>query len=118
MEMTMSLAQMYERRTTKITDTNESAASKLSNRVLRLKAPPLTPPTPTSIGMPPAAPLRHFKCLTTEETTKHLQIGLCFNYVEPFTHGRKCRHLFDITTINDYDADDVDNNLLMMLGMT
>jgi hypothetical protein len=50
--------------------------------------------------------------------TKHLQTGLCFNYVEPFTRSRKCSHLFDITTINDYDANDVDNNLLMMLGMT
>jgi len=46
--------------------------------------------------------------------------GLCFNCDEPFSRGHKCKHLFDITAINDYnnidDDADVDNNLLMMIG--
>ena len=45
-------------------------------------------------------------------------MGLYFNYDEPFICGLKCKHLFNITTINDYDADDVDNSILMMLGTT
>lgn len=43
---------------------------------------------------------------------------LCFNCNEPFTRGHKCKNLFDITTINDYDTDDVDNSLLMMISQT
>ena len=45
---------------------------------------------------------------------------LRFNCNEPFTHGHKCKHLFDITTMNDNnnnnDEADVDNSLLMMIG--
>ena len=45
---------------------------------------------------------------------------LCINYDEPFSHGHKCKHLFDITAVNDYDNIDddtnVDNSLLMMIG--
>ena len=32
-------------------------------------------------------------------------MGLCFNCDGPFTRGHKCKHLFDITTVNDYDND-------------
>ena len=45
---------------------------------------------------------------------------LCFNYDKPFTRDHKCKHLFDITAINDYDNNDADadvnNSLLMMIG--
>ena len=45
-------------------------------------------------------------------------MGLYFNYDEPFTSGLKCTHLFDITAINDYDANNIDDSLLMMIGTT
>ena len=68
--------------------------------------------------MPPAAPPRPFKRLTSKETTEHHRAGLCFNYDEPFTRSHKCKHLFNIMATNDYDANDVDNSLLMMIGTT
>jgi hypothetical protein len=43
-------------------------------------------------------------------------MGLCFNYNEPFTHGHKCKHLFDIMLVNDYNFDDTDASLMMMIG--
>jgi hypothetical protein len=30
----------------------------------------------------------------------------------------KCKNLFDITVVNDYDTKDIDNSLLMMIGTT
>jgi ornithine carbamoyltransferase len=33
-------------------------------------------------------------------------------------HDHKCKNLFDITVINDYDTKDIDNSLLMMIGTT
>ena len=68
--------------------------------------------------MPPAAPPRLFKRLTSKETTEHHRAGLCFNCDEPFTGSHKCKHLFNIRATNDYNVDDVDNSLLMMLGTT
>jgi hypothetical protein len=44
--------------------------------------------------------------------------GLCFNCDEPFVRGHKCKHLFDITTINDYDTNEADDSLMMMIGTT
>jgi hypothetical protein len=39
---------------------------------------------------------------------------------EPFTRGHKCKHLFDIMVVNDYDNNDndadIENSLLMMIG--
>jgi hypothetical protein len=63
-----------------------------------------------------AAPTHHSKCLTPEEMTKRRHMALCFNRDKPFTHGHKCKHLFDIMLINDYDNDDTDAGLMMMIG--
>lgn len=101
-----------------IANANKSKASKPPNRALPLKAPPSTSPTPASAVAPLATPPLPFKRLTTEEMVERHQSGLCFNCDKPFTHGHKCKLLFDITSINDYDADDIDNNLLMMIGTT
>jgi hypothetical protein len=43
-------------------------------------------------------------------------MALCFNRDEPFTHGHKCKHLFDIMLVNDYDNDDTNFDLMMMIG--
>lgn len=43
-------------------------------------------------------------------------MGLCFNYNEPFSRGHKYKHLFDITLVNDYNFDDTDASLMMMIG--
>lgn len=43
-------------------------------------------------------------------------MGFYLNYDEPFTRGHKCKHLFDITLFNDYDFDDTDASLVMMIG--
>jgi hypothetical protein len=50
--------------------------------------------------------------------TARRQAGLCFNCDEPFSHGHKCKHLFDITAINNYDTNDIDDTLMMMIGTT
>ena len=51
---------------------------------------------------------------------EHRRSRLCFICDEPFSHGHKCKHLFDIIAVNDYDNidddTDVDNSLLMMIG--
>lgn len=44
------------------------------------------------------------------------RMGFYLNYDEPFTRGHKCKHLFDITLVNDYDFDDTDASLVMMIG--
>lgn len=46
------------------------------------------------------------------------RLGLCFTCDNPFTRDHECNNLFDITTINDYDTEDTNNNLLMMIGIT
>jgi hypothetical protein len=46
------------------------------------------------------------------------RVGLYFNYDKPFTRGLKCKHLFDIIAINDYDTEDINNGLMMMIGTT
>jgi hypothetical protein len=33
-------------------------------------------------------------------------------------HDHKCKNLFDITAVNDYDTKDIDNSLLMMIDTT
>ena len=38
-------------------------------------------------------------------------MGLCYNYDEQLTRGHKCKHLCDITLVNDVDLD-----LMMMIG--
>ena len=52
---------------------------------------------------------------------EHRRSRLCCNCDEPFKRGHKCKHLFDITAVNDYDNNDddadIDNSLLMMIGM-
>lgn len=64
----------------------------------------------------PAAPTHHLKCLTPKEMIKCRHMALCFNRDEPFTHGHKCKHLFDIMLVNDYDNDDTNFDLMMMIG--
>lgn len=44
------------------------------------------------------------------------RIGLCFNYDEQFTRGHKCKHIFDITLVNDYDMEEADPGLMMMIS--
>jgi hypothetical protein len=39
------------------------------------------------------------------------QQGLCFNYDEPFSRNQKCKMLFEITAINDYEVEEVDASL-------
>lgn len=62
----------------------------------------------------PTATSWPFKRLTTEE----MAAGLYFNYNEPFTQGHKCKHLFDITAVNNYTSDNDNDNSLMMLVVT
>jgi hypothetical protein len=50
--------------------------------------------------------------------TEQCHASLCFNYDEPFARGHKCKLLFDITAINDYDLEEADNSLMMMIGRT
>jgi len=38
-------------------------------------------------------------------------MGLCYNYDEQLTRGHNCKHLCDITLVNDVDLD-----LMMMIG--
>jgi hypothetical protein len=68
----------------------------------------------------PLAPPRSFKHLTAEEMAERQCSELCFNCDEPFMRGHKCKHLFHIMAVNDYNSNDndtdIDNNLLMMIG--
>lgn len=64
---------------------------------------------------PLAAPTHPFKRLTPEEMMERRWMGLCFNCDEPFTHGHKCKNLFDFMLINDYDFKDTDASLMMMI---
>jgi len=68
---------------------------------------------PSTTLTPPLCP---FKRLTAEEMAERRHAGLCFNCDEPFTRGHKCIHLFNITAINDYNTDSIDNGLMMMIG--
>jgi hypothetical protein len=117
MEMAMSLARAYERRLAVIAEANKGPASKPG----RLPPPRLTPtPTTTTTSTTPsagiAAPTPHpFKCLTTDEMVKQRQAALCFNYDELFSRGHKCKILFEITAINDYDQEEADASLMMMI---
>ena len=98
-------------------DTNKALATKPTAQPLPLKAPPSTPTTATTTPSTTlASPPRPFKRLTPEEMVEWRRAVLCFNYEEPFTQGHKCKHLFNITAINDYDMDDIDNSLIMMIG--
>jgi hypothetical protein len=117
MEMAMSLARAYERRLAVISDANKIPTTKPAPWALPLKAPSSTPPTMTpASGSSLAATPRPFKRLTAEEMVERHRSGLCFNCDEPFTRDHKCKHLFDIMNVNDYDNDNVDNSLLMMIG--
>jgi hypothetical protein len=44
--------------------------------------------------------------------------GLYFNSDEPFARGHKCKLLFNITAINDYELEEADSSLMMMIGTT
>jgi hypothetical protein len=35
-----------------------------------------------------------------------------------FAHGHKCKLLFNITVVNDYDLEEADISLMMMIGRT
>jgi hypothetical protein len=117
MEMAMSLARAYEGGLAVISDANKTPTTKSVPRALPLKVPSSTAPTtaPAS-GSSLAAPPRPFKHLTAKEMAERHRSGLYFNCDEHFTRSHKCKHLFDITAVNDYDSDDVDNSLLMMIG--
>jgi hypothetical protein len=72
----------------------------------------------STLGASPIPPLRPLKHLITEEMAEHRRSGLYFNCDEPFTSGHKCKHLFDITVVNDYNIDNINNSLLKMIGTT
>jgi hypothetical protein len=59
---------------------------------------------------------RPFKRLTAQEMVAWSQAGLCFNCDKSFSHGHKCKMLFEITTVNDYDMEEADASLMMMIG--
>jgi hypothetical protein len=44
------------------------------------------------------------------------QAGLCFNCDELFSRGHKCKMLFEITAVNDYNVEEADASLMMMIG--
>jgi hypothetical protein len=117
METDMSLVQAYERRLAIIAEANKAPASKPG----RLPPPRPTPThaTMTTSTTPPAgaaAPTPHpFKRPTADEMAERRQVSLCFNYDEPFSHGHKCKMLFEITTINDYEVEEADASLMMMI---
>lgn len=67
------------------------------------------------MSTPPATPARPFKRFTPEEMTTRTQAELCFNFDEPFSHGHKCKHLIDKTTVNNYDTGDT---IMMMICTT
>jgi hypothetical protein len=46
---------------------------------------------------------------------KQRQAVLYFNCDEPFSCGHKCKILFEITAINDYDQEEADASLMMMI---
>jgi hypothetical protein len=105
MEMAMSLARAYERRLAVISDANKTPTTKPVPRALPLKAPSSTPPPTTpALGSSLAAPPRPFKRLTAEEMAEHHRSGLCFNCDEHFTRSHKCKHIFDITVVNDCNS--------------
>jgi hypothetical protein len=70
------------------------------------------------IDATPTSPPRPFKRLIAEEMAERRRAGLCFNCDVPFVRGHKCKHLFDITTVNDYDTDKADSGLMMMIETT
>jgi hypothetical protein len=118
METAMSLARSYERQLVVVAEVNKVLARKPG----RLPPPRAitTPATTTTLTMTiagAAAPTPHpFKRLTTQEMVAWRQAGLCFNYDKPFSHGHKCKMLFDITAVNDYDMEEADASLMMMIG--
>jgi hypothetical protein len=58
------------------------------------------------------APTSH---TTAKEMAELRHGGLCFNCDEPFACANKCKLLFDMTAINDYDLEEADNSLMMMI---
>lgn len=122
METAMSLARSYERRMTVMANANKSPATKQgrfptprpSATTTTTTAAAATPVTPQTVETQP--PQRTFKRLTADEMATRRQAGLCFNCDEPFSRGHKCKNLFEITVINDYNADDVGESMMMMIG--
>jgi hypothetical protein len=99
-----------------IRDITDQWMKKFGELIARLNIPtPITDPKLLSVGTPsaptmtttPGAPPTHLprphKCLTSTEMMKH---------------DHKCKNLFDITAVNDYDTKDIDNSLLMMIDTT
>jgi len=120
MEIAMSLARVCEQCLVVIVDSNKEPITKPAPRVLPLKAPPSTPTPTTMTTTSLTAPPCPFKHLTAEEMAERRCSRLYFNCDKPFAHGHKCKHLFDIMAVNDYDNNDddanIDNSLLMMIG--
>jgi hypothetical protein len=75
----------------------------------------MTTSTTTTAGAAVPTPCP-FKCLTAEEMAAQHQAGLCFNCDELFSRGHKCKMLFEITAVNDYNVEEADASLMMMIG--
>jgi hypothetical protein len=120
METAMSLARAYEQCLAIIAEANKVSALKprrLPQPKVTMTTTTVTMATTTTMGV--AAPTsRSFKRLTAKEMAERCHAGLRFNCDEPFAHGHKCKLLFDITAINDYDLEEADNSLKMMIGRT
>lgn len=59
---------------------------------------------------------RSFKRLTFDEMAKRKCLGLCFNCDEQFSRGHKCKQLFEITIVNDFDDDDEPSLMVITAG--
>jgi hypothetical protein len=118
METDMSLARSYDRRLAVVAEVNKTPAGKLG----RLPPPratttPDTMTTSTTTTTRATVPTpRPYKRLTAEEMAGRHQEGLCFNYDESFSCGHKCKMLFEITAVNDYNMEEADASLMMMIG--
>jgi len=57
-----------------------------------------------------------FKHLTDKEMAVQCSVGLCFSCDELLSCGHKCKLLFDNTIVNNYDLEEADDSLMMMIS--